>query len=288
MPPLAIALLLISALMHAAWNGWMKGASGRLAYLWWGQLFAIGLYALPIVLTTPMQVPPHVWPILLASAVCETGYMVAITRAYGLADMSLVYPLARGSAPAFVALMSALLLGERLPAAGYVGIGLLIVGLYLVSLPSWRDVWRPVQALRDSGARWALAAGLFIASYSLFDKMGVSAMPPPAYTLWTFVAMTVVSAPAVVWLEGRAVARAAPRVGGWRLVVGGIFVLGAYFLVLWALSLAPASYVSAVRSSSILVGAAWGAWMFHEKVGWARGIGACLMVAGIALLAWRG
>ena len=154
MPPQAIALLLLSAVMHAAWNGWMKGSSSRLAYLWWGQILAIGLYAVPIALTHSLAVPPSIWPILAASALCETGYMIAIARAYGLADMSLVYPLARGSAPAFVTLWSGLWLGERLPWAGYLGIALLILGLYLVSLPGgylWVRGRRPVEPVPTAG-----------------------------------------------------------------------------------------------------------------------------------------
>ena len=288
MPPQAIALLLLSAVMHAAWNGWMKGSSSRLAYLWWGQVLAIGLYALPIALTHSLAVPPPVWPVLVGSALCETGYMIAIARAYGLGDMSLVYPLARGSAPAFVTLWSGLWLGERLPWTGYLGIGLLVLGLYLVSLPGAGDLLRPLRAVATPGARWALVAGVFIAGYSTLDKVGVSHMPAPAYTLWTFLAMNLACAPAVLWLEGRANLAATVRYGGWRLLAGGVFVMGAYFLVLGALSIASASYVSAVRGVSILLGAVWGWRFLGERFGPLRLLGAGLMVTGLVTLAVAG
>ncbi len=288
MPPQAIALLLLSAVMHAAWNGWMKGSSSRLAYLWWGQVLAIGIYAVPIALTHSLAVPAPVWPVLAASALCETGYMIAIARAYGLADMSLVYPLARGSAPAIVTLWSGLWLGERLPWTGYLGIALLILGLYLVSLPGAGDLLRPLRAVATPGARWALVAGVFIAGYSTLDKVGVAYMPAPAYTLWTFLAMNVTCVPAVLWLEGRANLAATLRTGGWRLLAGGIFVMGAYFLVLGALSIASASYVSAVRGVSILLGAVWGRRFLGERFGALRLLGAALMVAGLVIVAVAG
>lgn len=266
----------------------MKGSRGRLAYLWWGQTLAIGLYAVPIALTHSLAVPPQVWPILVGSALCETGYMIAIARAYGLGDMSLVYPLARGSAPALVTLWAALFLGERLPWTGYLGIGLLILGLYLVSLPGWNDWLRPLRAVATPGARWALLAGVFIAGYSTLDKVGVSNMPAPAYTLWTFIGMTIVCTPAVLWIEGRGKMVDALRSGGWRLLAGGVFVLGAYFLVLAALAQAPASYVSAVRGVSILLGAMWGWRFLGERFGRSRLVGAALMVVGLATLALAG
>lgn len=288
MPPTALGLLLLSAVIHVTWNVWLKGSGAKLAFLWLGQTAAIFIYIVPVALTTSLAVPANVWPILLVSALCETGYMVAITRAYGVGDMSLVYPLARGSAPIFLTLGSALFIGERLPILGYLSILLLVSGVYLVSLTSSNDILRPLKALRAAEARWALTAGLFIATYSYFDKVGVSYMTPAAYNLWAFIAMTLVSAPVVVAIEGRRkliqTAREQPR----QVVLAGVFVMGAYFLVIMALSMAPASYVGAVRGTSILFGTAW-AWRFlGERFSGVRVLGAGLMVAGLIILALGG
>jgi drug/metabolite transporter (DMT)-like permease len=287
-PPLAIGLLLLSALMHTAWNGWMKGSPHKLAYIWTAQLAGIALYTLPVALTTSLAFPSSVLPFLLISAVCETGYIIAMSRGYGAGDLSLVYPLARGSSPVFVTLFSALALGERLPWAGYVGIGLLVVGIYLVSLPVWSDFWRPLRALAAPEARWAVLAGLFIAGYSLADKYGVAQMPPAAYNIWAFIGMNLASAPFVLRLEGWAKVRQTVQTDWRRVLGGGVFVMGTYFLVLWALTLAPASYVTAGRGISILLGTLWGAHILGEQFGPNRFVGAALMVTGLATLALRG
>ena len=279
MSPVVLAVLLLSAGMHTAWNGWMKGSGNKLAYHWVGLVAAIAIYAVPVALTTPLALPRVAWPILAGSALCEVGYMVCITRAYTRGDMSLVYPMSRGSAPVWIA-AGGLVVGVWLPWAGYLGLALLVAGIYIVSLSSWASAHKPLRSLAQPGAGWALAAGICIAGYSSFDKVGVSYMPPAAYNLWTFIAMVVAAAPVVWWLEGPSRVVETVRVERWRVVLGGLFVMGTYFLVLWALARAPASYVTAVRSFSILFGAVWAARVLHERFGVARGLGAALAVAG--------
>jgi len=287
MSPLVLTVLLLSAAMHTAWNGWMKGSGNKLAYHWAGLIAAIAIYAVPVALTTPLALPRDVWPILAGSALCEVGYMVCITRAYTRGDMSLVYPMSRGSAPIWIAL-GGLAVGVMLPRAGYLGVGLLVAGIYIVSLPSWGNIHRPLRSLAQPGAGWALAAGVCIAGYSSFDKLGVSRMPPAAYNLWTFIAMVIAAIPAVWLLEGPSRVVETVRTERWRVVWGGLFVMGTYFLVLWALARAPASYVTAVRSFSILFGAAWAARVLHERFGAARALGATLAVAGLVVIAVAG
>ncbi|MFN8499912.1 MAG: DMT family transporter [Anaerolineae bacterium] len=288
MPASALALLLVSTLTHTAWNAWVKGSRAKLSFLWLGLLAAIFIYALPVALTTPLAVPASAWRVLLLSAVFETGYLISITRAYTVGDLSLVYPVARGSAPLIIALASAALLSERLPAAGYAAIGLLTVGIYFVSLVGWRDFTRPLKAILTPAALWALLAGLFIAGYSTVDKVGVGLMSPSAYNLWVFIAMTILGLPVVLWLDGRALLMRTARTEWRQVLAGGVFVMGTYFMVLWALSMAPASYVGAVRGVSVLLGAVWGWRFLGERLGATRVIGACLMFAGLVALALGG
>ncbi len=288
MPPSALALLLLSTVTHTTWNALVKGSRAKLSFLWLGLLAAIFIYALPVALTTPLAVPGDAWAVLLLSAVFETGYLVSITRAYAVGDLSLVYPIARGSAPLIIAITSAFLLAERLSLAGYAAIALLTLGIYFVSLDGWRDFTRPLKAILTPAALWALLAGVFIAGYSTVDKVGVGLMPPSAYNLWVFIAMTVLGAPVVIWLDGTRVLARTAREEGRRVVIGGIFVMGTYFLVLWALAMAPASYVGAVRGVSVLLGALWGWRFLGEKLGPTRIVGACLMFAGLVTLALGG
>ncbi len=288
MPPSALALLLLSTVTHTAWNALVKESGAKLSFLWLGLLAAIFIYALPVALTTPLAVPGGAWSVLLLSGVFETGYLVSITRAYTVGDLSLVYPIARGSSPLIIALASAFLLSERLPPVGYGAIGLLTLGIYFVSLNGWRDFTRPLKAVLTPAALWALLAGVFIAGYSTVDKVGVGLMSPSAYNLWVFIVMTLLGAPVVIWLDGTRVMARTAREEGRRVLVGGIFVMGTYFLVLWALSMAPASYVGAVRGVSVLLGAVWGWRFLGEKLGPTRIVGACLMFAGLVTLALGG
>lgn len=274
--------------MHAVWHGLIKGSVNTLAFSWLGLVAAVGIYTAPVALTYSLAVPPAVWPVLLVSGLCEVGYLVAMARGYDLGDLSLVYPLARGSAPLFVTLGAALLLSERLPALGYIGVALLVSGIYLISLARWADIGRPLRALATAQARWALLAGLFVAGYSTCDKVGVSLMPSTPYTLWTFIVMTLMSAPVVIGLVRPAGITATMR-ANWRgALVGGFVTMGNYFLVLWALAQSPASYVVAIRGISILFSAAWGAWALRERVSGPRLVGSILMVAGVATLALMG
>jgi drug/metabolite transporter (DMT)-like permease len=282
---IALVLVLLSALLHATWNLWSKDSADRVAYMWWALVTALVIYTPLVALAVPMTLPVQVLPILVISGLFEAAYVLSLNRAYDRGDLSLVYPVARGSPPLFTAVWAGLLLAERLPPLGYAGIGLLVAGIYAASVVQPSDLLRPIRAWHNPPVRWALVAGLCISLYSVADKAGLRYMPAPAYNVWLFVAIVLCLAP-FVWLPRRRAAWEELKREHRRIVSGGVLVMGAYFLVLGAMEQAPVSYVGAVRGAGVLVGAVFG-WVFlKERFGLTRVIGAVLIFGGIVCLSF--
>ena len=130
MPLTALILLIIAAALHTGWNLLVKRAGEKQIFTWWAMVVGTACFTPLLVFSAPL--PAAVWPYVLASALVEMVYYLALLRAYTIGDFSQVYPLARGAAPAFLALWAALFLGERPSAGGLAGLALLLVGLLLV------------------------------------------------------------------------------------------------------------------------------------------------------------
>ncbi len=295
MSPSALLLVLLAAVLHAGWNYLAKSARDTDAFLWWALLVGAIGYGAYIFATASAYLPREVWFLYALSIGSEVGYLITLVRGYAAGDLSLVYPLARGSAPILVTLWSALFLRERLPAAGYLGVGLMVVGIFVVSrqpnLVSGLSLERR-QSGKGRGAMpavlWALASGFFVSVYSVLDKIIVNSVPPLVYNFWVYAGIAVAWAP-FVWLRDRqAMTRnfAELRENYVRVVVGSMMTVGAYVVVLLALTMTSASYVVAGRGTSVIIGALLGWLALHEGFGRVRVLGAMLMVAGLAILAF--
>src|SRR5262249_42945130 len=165
MGAVSLLLLLGSAGLHVIQHVLLKRSRNRTAFVWWVWLWATVLFS-PVLVLCWQPIPPLVWGILAVSAAFEALYYLAIARAYQTGDLSVVYPLARGTAPVLVFLWPALLLQERPSLGGLAGIGLIAAGLAVINLPrlgAWRHVAR---SLGQAAPRWALAAGLCISLYT--------------------------------------------------------------------------------------------------------------------------
>src|SRR5256885_11756443 len=128
-----LALLLTAAALHAGWNLLLKRAPDRQLIVWWAVVVS-SLCFVPVLVLRP-ALPAIGWRFALASAVVETAYFVALTTAYRVADFSLVYPIARGAAPALLAVAAVLLLHERLSAYGIAGLGAIVAGVWVGGRP---------------------------------------------------------------------------------------------------------------------------------------------------------
>jgi drug/metabolite transporter (DMT)-like permease len=283
MPLAALALVLLAAVLHALWNYLAKSASDTTAFLWWALFFGTLAYGVCIFSTASVSLPRQVWVLYGLSIAAEVGYLITLTRGYAGGDLSLVYPVARGSAPIFVTMWSAAFLGERLPLEGYAGIAMMVIGIYVASsLPTHRP--SPV-LVRNGALAWALASGVFVSLYTFLDKIIVDSVSPLVYNFWVYAGMTVLWAP-FVWLEGRKAVRnfGELRRNLPRILLGSGMTIGSYVCALVALTMTSASYVLAGRSTSVIIGAALGWLVLQESVGRVRVVGAGMMVAGLAFV----
>ena len=249
----------------------------------WGALVVGILCTSPILLVHPItELPREAWALVLLSALLETGYMLSLSAAYGAGDLSLVYPIARGTAPVLVTPLAILVLGERLSPLGVAGIALVVVGIFASQGMSSRvSPFAP-------GARRAVAlavlTGVMTAGYSLVNKVGVSVAPPMLYAFLVFLVNGLLTW-AVLWRR-HGLAWPLPRdIRLLRLVTIGVLMMGAYMAVLVAMSLTAVSYVVAARETSIVVGALLGALVLKERHPATRLAGAVVIFAGVLVIA---
>ncbi len=276
-----LALLLAAAALHACWNLLLKRAPDRQLIVWWA-VIASALCFVPVLLLRP-AVPAIGWRFALASAVVETAYFVALTTAYRVADFSLVYPIARGAAPALLALAAVLLLHEQLSAAGVAGLGAIVLGLWLVA-----GVGPAGGAYHARGVALALLVALCIATYSTIDGAAVRRVDAASYTGAMFLLAALVFTPVTIRWYGWPALRGALRTRAALILLVGLLQAAAYLLVLYVYARAPVAYAGAIRESSIVLGALAGWLWLRESFGARRLAGALVTCAGIALIALAG
>jgi drug/metabolite transporter (DMT)-like permease len=282
-PLSAIGLLLAAAILHAAWNLLLKRAGATQIFTWW-TLIAGAAIGSPALLLGP-PVPGAAWPYIAASAVLEALYFVLLIRAYRTADFSIVYPLARGAAPALLLGWAALFLNETPRPAGLAGIGLLLAGLLLVGGTGW---WRGRTGAGARGIAMALAVACCISLYSLVDGAAMRVIDAVPYTILITAGSALCITPFVLARYGIRAAIADGRRHWPRIIAVGLLTMLTYVLVLQAYSLARISYVGAVREISIVFGALAGWLWLNEPFGRARVAGSALIFAGILLIAQAG
>jgi drug/metabolite transporter (DMT)-like permease len=274
MPAAALAFALMSAVSSAVWNMLLKQAGDTEA------ASAVAL-AFGTILFAPALAFGHIraaaWPLIVISAALEFGYFALLATAYRRAELSLIFPLARGLAPVLVLFAGLLALHVQASSGELAGVLLVAAGAVAV-----RGI-RVTGGLADAGIAVLIAA--CIAGYTLVDKRGVSLASPAAY-FEAVLALTAVPYLALVArVKGRCALRGELRL---RTAVIGIGIVGGYDLVLEGLRLAAAAPVAAVRESSVVIGTALAAIVLHERVSPARWLGACLLTAGVAVLALVG
>jgi drug/metabolite transporter (DMT)-like permease len=244
---------------------------------------ATAIYGPPVAVSL-IASPPHLtarsWLFLAGTAVLQTGYFLVLLRAYRAGDLSGVYPIGRGSGALLAALAGVVLLGERPGAAGLAGIGLLVAGVIVLGLPA-----RTGPAVAPGAILLALVTGVFIAAYTLWDKVAVTTVgnPPLLQGYASLVGMAVALAPFALAGAGRTGLT-------WRRYRGQ--VLGAallaplaYILVLVAMTFTSVAAVAPAREVSVLFGVILGRRLLGEG-GLARRLtGAAAIVAGIVAVA---
>jgi drug/metabolite transporter (DMT)-like permease len=268
----AVALALAAAVLHAVWNLLLARAPDTDAATAMALVLGVALFAIPALIW--WRVDASAWPYVAGSAAFELGYVLTLVAGLTRGDLSVVYPLARGSAPALVLIVSAGFLGATTSAWQVAGIAMVVAGVLLV-----RGLRRPDDPLV---VVLALACGACIAGYTIVDAHGLDHAAALPY-LWTVIAITTLGyVPLIARLRGAAALRAALR---WDTAAAGVLFFCAYLLVLAALRRAEPGPVAAVRETSVVIATALGALVLREPVTRARAAGALVVVTGIALIA---
>ncbi len=267
--------VLFAALLHASWNAVLK--------IRIEPLLAIGLVngsagLFGIVLMTQAGFPAAAsWPWLAASAVLHLLYALALTRAYERADMGLVYPIARGSAPLMTMAGSFFIVGDPLAPLAVAGVATLASGIALLAL-------RGRKGLDGGAVNYALLTAVTIALYTLADGMGARAAGNPhAYIAAVFLFDALICLVAIAWMRGIAGMRPMLTSIGPGLA-GGAMAFGAYWIAVWAMTQAPIALVAAVRETSVLFATAIAVVVLREPLLPHRIVSAVLIVGGLVLI----
>jgi len=291
----ALVLIFVAALAHASWNLLSKQASaaGGSVFIWLVAVVGTVAYA-PVVAAAVILERPHLttmsWVFMVGTGALQAGYFLFLQSGYRIGDLSLVYPIGRGTGALLATLAGILVLGERPGPVSIAGILAIIAGIVLIGLPT-RPAATPPAATppaappRFRAIAFALATGAFIASYTLWDKYAVTTLQTPAILQGyaAFPVMVVVLAP----YARRSRERLSPVWQPFRVQVIGAAILAplAYMLVLAALSFTAVSAVAPAREVSVLFGVLLGRRLLGEGGLPRKLAAAAAIVAGIVAVA---
>jgi len=274
----AFALAFTAAWLHAGGNVFLGRRSEPEAAV--ALMLLIGVVAFAPVAALTWRVEAEAVPYIVASALLELGYFAFLAAAYRAADVGLVYPVARGSAPVLALLGAVVIMGLSTSAGQIVGVVAVTIGILLVCGVGIADA-----SSDRRGVLLALATAVFIAGYTLVDKEGLEHAGPIPYIELVLIGPALVYGAFVLRTRGGAAIRgeATPR-----LVLVALLLFGTYVLVLLALREAPAASVSAVRETSVVIATVLAALAAHQPLRPSRVAGASLVALGVALVALAG
>jgi drug/metabolite transporter (DMT)-like permease len=271
MPVSALVLALAAAFVHALWNFLLVRASDVEART--AVALVVALVAFAPVTAVTWEWDASVWPYIGVTSALQLTYFILLTAAYRAHEFSVVYPVARGSAPVLVLVAGLLFLGTDTSVGQAAGVAVVALGILLV---------RGLTRRAASGALLlGLAIAVSIAAYTLVDKEGIRYAGPIPYNEISMIVPTFAYAAAVAVRKGTEALRTELTAA---TVVAGVATFGAYALVLAALERGPAAGVAAVRETSIVIAAGLAALFLRERVGPLRLFGAVVVAGGVALL----
>jgi drug/metabolite transporter (DMT)-like permease len=279
---IALLLILVSAGIHATWNLFAKRLPGGAESVWLLTAIAVAVYTPVTVLVfaiTGYRPAGIDWVFLIGTGMLQAVYFIILRRGYAAGDLSIVYPLARGTGPLTAMALAILLIGER-PSPLTIGGALVItVGTLLLATP--------MQGHRNQrlAIRFGLITGVVIGCYTAWDGYAVGSLDIPALILVWFA-----DAGRMLWLTPLAATRTAAIRATWRThkreAIGiGVLSTGSYTLVLLAMAIAPVSAIAPAREVSIVVGTLLGMTVLAEPVGARRLSAAAIIAFGVLLVA---
>jgi drug/metabolite transporter (DMT)-like permease len=279
-----LVLVLTAAILHASWNLLAKKTKGKTPFIWL-QYIASNILYLPFLFFQTNQghiicSQPLLW-FSLSSSVLHLGYFIVLQKGYRSADLSVVYPLARGSAPLVSFIAAILFLHEKLKLSSVAGLLLIIAGVLIITRLSFK---KENNNKIMTGITYGVLTGLFIALYTFNDAVAIKkyAVSPLILTLATNLFSAVFLLPFVVPQKDEL--KREIKVHKWIIIAIALLSPAAYILVLEALKYAPLTVVAPAREISILLGVFMGSRVFNEEDGKRRLIASVLILGGIIAL----
>lgn len=276
----AVLLVLSSAITHSVWNLFMKKSLHKESFLWLIQTIATVIF-MPFFLHEILTINWSIQKIalLLTSFVFQSVYLVLLTKAYKVGEMSQVYPMMRGSAALLIPLLSLVFYKEELTVSGWIGLGLIVIGLFALSgIFKNRLDKKSVITIQITGG-----VGLSITGYTLVDKSILSFMTPlgllQIYNLAGFIALGI---PA---LRSKKI-KQEWKINRWFIMIGAIMAPSSYLLFLMAMQYAPLSYISPIRELSIVFGSILAWIVLKEKQGKGRIGYSVIILLGIIIISF--
>ncbi len=284
----ALTLVLLSALAHPAWNFLLKRQANQELIVFWALVSApVVLFPLGIFLSIRHPIEYPGWWFLLGTSLLHVAYFLFVARSYARADLSVAYPIGRGTGPTVVPILGVVALEETIAALAIAGIVAVFLGVFTVYWSgSASQIFRdPFRLFKESGTRYALGTGLTIAAYSVWDKVGVEHVSPLLYMYMMAMGSAIGLAPIILRAHGAQAMVSELRAHLSHIVVIGLLMFTAYGLVLTALEISRLSYVWPAREIGTVIGVVLGSWLLKEPFVGGRLIGSAMIAAGVVLIA---
>ena len=280
-----LGLVIAAAFAHAGWNLVAKPAGGGTAFVWLCAVAGTLLYAPVFAIDLVLDPGPLGWAaiaLMAGSGALHAVYFVLLQRAYSGGDLSVVYPLSRGTGPLLSTTAAIAFFGERPSLLALAGAAVIVLAVFSLIR---RSPGQESTMKLGSGTAFAVLTGAAIAAYTLWDKhaVGAAALSPIVYYWGTNLANAALLTPAA--LHRREGVRDAWQRSRGRAAGVGLLSPLAYVLVLYALARTPVSYVAPARESSIVIGTVLGIYVLHERDTGRRLAAAAAILAGVVLLA---
>ena len=267
-------LILVSALCHAVWSAIIKSSKNPLSLMGITSVLEVTIF-LPLTFTVPFPTL-EVWYFLIATVIIHVFYRLNVIYSYRYGDLSYIYPISRGSSCLFVAIISILFLSSDISVAGFVGILIVCIGLFLIS-------YSKNLSFNFRGFTLAISTAILITAYTLVDGVGVRLSENGfSYIYWLF---TLNGIPLlIIGLISKDGLRKKETYTFRSGIAAGVFATSSYAIVVWSMQFIEIAYVSSIREISIVFAAIIGMLFLFEKNAKSRIIPSILIVSGISVV----
>ena len=267
-------LILVSALCHAVWSAIIKSSKNPLSLMGITSVLEVTIF-LPLTFTVPFPTL-EVWYFLIATVIIHVIYRLNVIYSYRYGDLSYIYPISRGSSCLFVAIISILFLSSDISVAGFVGILIVCIGLFLIS-------YSKNLSFNFRGFTLAISTAILITAYTLVDGVGVRLSENGfSYIYWLF---TLNGIPLlIIGLISKDGLRKRETYTFRSGIAAGVFATSSYAIVVWSMQFIEIAYVSSIREISIVFAAIIGMLFLFEKNAKSRIIPSILIVSGISVV----